>query len=170
MLIYALQKNTRQSPRKVRLVANAVKKLSIEKAFEQLAVIERKATVVLLKVLRQATANAWHNHGLKLDDLELKEILVTDGPRYKRFRAVSRGRAHSIVKRTCHVKVVLEAKDVAAKATQPEVAKKKITKTKPVTKKGETKQTQVTKKMVASGTSVKSTSQVVRTKNLGGRQ
>lgn len=107
MLITAEQKNSRQSDRKVLLVANAVKKLSVEAALKQLAVMEKKASVVVLKVLSQAIANATHNHGLKLADLHIHSIIVGAGTSYKRFRAVSRGRAHSILKRTCHVRVTL---------------------------------------------------------------
>lgn len=120
MQITAEQKNTRQSPRKVRLVANAVRKLSLQKAMEQLSVIERKSSIVVAKVLRQALANAWHNHHLSADQVVLKNILVTEGPTFKRFRAVSRGRAHRILKRTSHVQVILETKSVPA---QEEVKK-----------------------------------------------
>lgn len=117
MQITAEQKNTRQSARKVRLVANAVRKLPLEQALRQLAVIERKATLVVTKVVRQAIANAWHNHRLELKDLKLKSIVVNEGQTYKRWRAVSRGRGHSIFKRTSHIKVVLESKET--KAVQP---------------------------------------------------
>lgn len=110
MIIKAEQKNSRQSDRKVLLVANAVKKLSVPEALKQLAVMERKASVVVLKVLRQAIANATHNHGLAVDDLAIKSIIIGGGTPYKRFRPVSRGRAHSILKRTCHVKVELITK------------------------------------------------------------
>ena len=109
MIIKATQKNTRQTARKVRLVANSVKKLSLTDAIKQLAVIERKSTLVVLKVLRQAIANAMHNHGFAFEDLTIKSIAVVPAPQLKRFRAVSRGRAHTIVKRTCHVSVELEA-------------------------------------------------------------
>lgn len=115
MIIKAVQKNTRQTPRKVRLVANQIKGLALADALRQLAVIEKKSTLVLLKTINQALANARHNHGLKIEDLKLKSILIGDGPRYKRFRAVSRGRAHTVVKRSCHVRVELESKDQAAK-------------------------------------------------------
>ncbi|MBT4123917.1 MAG: 50S ribosomal protein L22 [Candidatus Pacebacteria bacterium] len=140
MQIKAEQKNTRQSARKVRLVANAVRKLSLQDAMEQLAVIERKASIVVAKVLRQAIANATHNHNIPVDQLELKSILVGEGPTYKRFRAVSRGRAHNIFKRSCHVKVILETKQ-----TEKEVSKKVVKKA-PATKKAKAKTT--TKKVV----------------------
>ncbi len=110
------QKNTRQSPRKVRLVANTIKKLPLEQAIKQLAVIERKSTVVLLKTIKQAIANAKNNHGVDADKLAIKEILVNVGPSYKRYNAVSRGRGHSILKRTCHISVTLEEKKAEAKA------------------------------------------------------
>lgn len=111
MQIKALQKNIRQTPRKMRLVVNEVKDLSLETAFRQLAVIERRATLAIIKVLKQAVSNAVNNHRLSVKDLEIKSILVTEGPRFKRWNAVSRGRAHSVVKRTSHIEVILETKD-----------------------------------------------------------
>src|SRR3972149_706954 len=98
MLITAEQKNTRQSPRKVRLVVNVVRKLPLEQALRQLAVMEKRASLVVTKVIRQALANAKHNHRLELADVELKNILVNAGPVYKRWQAVSGGRPHAIRK------------------------------------------------------------------------
>lgn len=134
MIIKAEQKNTRQTSRKVRLVADVVKDMSVVDAINHLAVINRKSTLLVLKVLRQALANATNNFGLSVADLEIDNIVVNDGPALKRWRAVSRGRAHTILKRTCHVRVDLrtkkEAKAVkstkstkatpAAKAEEPE--------------------------------------------------
>lgn len=119
MIIKATQLSTRQAPRKVRLVANSVKKLSLEDAVRQLSVINRRASIVVLKVLRQAIANATHNHGLSIADLKIKTIQVDEGTRYRRFRAVSRGRAHGIIKRTSHVTVELETQSVATPAVKP---------------------------------------------------
>jgi large subunit ribosomal protein L22 len=122
MLITAEQKSTRQTARKVRLVADVIRKMSLEDALRNLAVMDRKASIVVMKVMRQALANAWHNHGLQFKDLTFKDITVNEGPTYKRFRAVSRGRAHRILKRTCHVRVALESKkNIDMKA----IAKKK---------------------------------------------
>ncbi len=130
MLIKATQKYTRQTPRKVRLVANTVKKMPLDKALQQLAVIEKKATMVVTKTMQQAIANAMHNHGYQFSDLSLENILITEGPRYRRFQAVSRGRAHGITKRTCHVTVVLktnEEKPVAAAKGATAIAAKSET-------------------------------------------
>lgn len=107
MLIKAVQKYTRQTPRKVRLVANQVKDLSLEEAMKQLAVIEKKATDVIAKTMKLAIADATHNHGYQVSDLAIESIIIGEGPRYRRFRAVSRGRAHGIIKRSCHVTVTL---------------------------------------------------------------
>jgi large subunit ribosomal protein L22 len=117
MTIQASQIYNRQAPRKVRLVANTVKSLPLAAAFQQLAVMDRNASILVMKVLRQAVANATHNYGLQVEDLAIKSITVDGGSLYKRFRAVSRGRAHSIVKKTCHVTVELvEKKDIVSKA------------------------------------------------------
>jgi len=127
MLITATQKFTRQSPRKVRLVANAVKKMSLDKALQQLAIIERKSTMVLMKTLKQAIANAVNNHGLKFADLSIDTIMINEGPTFKRMRAVSRGRGHEIKKRTSHIVVRLKAvetgavKSEAVTTTQPAI-------------------------------------------------
>ncbi len=121
MTITASQIYARQAPRKVRLVANTVKSLPLADAFQQLGVINREASILVMKVLRQAVANATHNHGLKAEDLVIKSIRVDGGSVYKRFRAVSRGRAHSIMKKTCHVTVeLMEKTDVVAKTDSVE--------------------------------------------------
>ena len=109
--IIAEQKNIRQSSRKVRLVANQVKKLSLSSAVAQLSVMEKKSSLVILKTLKQALANAMKNMGLQSSELELADIVVADGPILRRMRAVSRGRGHGIDKRTCHVRVVLKTKE-----------------------------------------------------------
>lgn len=123
MIIKAEQKNTRQTSRKVRLVADVVKEMSLVDAINHLAVINRKSTLLVLKVLRQAVANATNNFGLAVTDLEIDNIVVNDGPALKRWRAVSRGRAHTILKRTCHVRVDLRTKK-DAKAVKQEVEAK----------------------------------------------
>lgn len=152
MEIVAVQKTTRQTPRKVRLVANAVRKLPLEQAIRQLSVMEKRASLVVSKVLRQALANAKHNHRLELADLQLKNIIVETGPVYKRWQAASRGRAHSITKRTSHVRVILETKNdkkmKKAEAAKPEskVEKKKTESTVKKETKKETKKVTASKR------------------------
>lgn len=137
MIIKAEQKNTRQPSRKVRLVVDVVKKMSVIDAINQLAVMNRKSSLLVLKVLRQAVANATNNFGLAVNDLEIDNIMVNDGPALKRWRAVSRGRAHTILKRTCHVRVDLKTKEnvkpTEVKEVKPVETEKKEAK-KPVVK------------------------------------
>ena len=84
--------------------------MTIVDAIKHLAAMNRKSSLLVLKVLRQALANATNNFGLAIEDLEIDQILVNDGPALKRWRAVSRGRAHTILKRTCHVRIDLRSK------------------------------------------------------------
>lgn len=135
MIIKAEQKNTRQPSRKVRLVVDVIKKMSVVDAINQLAVMNRKSSLLVLKVLRQAIANATNNFGLAINDLEIDKILVNDGPALKRWRAVSRGRAHTILKRTCHVRVDLRTK----KEVKPVETVKKTETVKKASAKTETK-------------------------------
>ncbi|MBU0578575.1 50S ribosomal protein L22 [Patescibacteria group bacterium] len=130
MKITAIQKQIRQSPRKVRLVANQVKDLPLEQAMRQLAVIDRRASLAILKVIKQAIASAMNNHALQFEGLKLSSVEVTPGSIFKRWRAVSRGRAHSIMKRTSHIKVVLESLDKKP-VNNKEVAKLKVKSIKP---------------------------------------
>ncbi|MEX0895479.1 MAG: 50S ribosomal protein L22 [Patescibacteria group bacterium] len=148
MIITATQTNTRQAPRKVRLVANAVRKMPLDTALRQLAVIERRASILVLKVIRQAIANAQHNHGAAFADLSLKNITVDSGPHYKRFRAVSRGRGHQILKKTSHVTVQLEyvsAGEVVGQKSAPTAPVEKESAQQADAKSGATKTTKTTK-------------------------
>jgi large subunit ribosomal protein L22 len=103
----AYQKYIRQTPRKVRLVADLVRQMPLEEAIIQLQFSPKKAAGALGKVLVQAKANAVNNLELVPDTLKIKEIIIEEGPIYKRWRPVSRGRAHPIKKSTSHIKVTV---------------------------------------------------------------
>lgn len=107
-LIKAEQKYLRASPQKVKLVVDAIKKLSPVEALEHLPFIRKRAASQIARVIKQAIANAENNFKLKKENLVFKKILVKKGPTFKRWQAVSRGRAHQILKRTTHLEVVLE--------------------------------------------------------------
>ena len=106
--VIAVSKNLRISPKKVRLVAYNLRGKSAETSLESLRFVPRKSAVPLYKVLKSAIANAKNNFKLDTDSLKIKEILIDEGPTLKRYRPVSRGAAHRILKRTTHIKVVLE--------------------------------------------------------------
>lgn len=108
MEVTATAKNVRISPQKVRLVVDQIKKLPPQKAIEALNFTPKRAALPLKKVIQSAIANATNNFGASLSSLTLKSILVGKGPVAKRYQPVSRGRAHPILKRTSHIKVILE--------------------------------------------------------------
>lgn len=104
----AIQKFIRTSPRKLRLVADAVRSLKPEEALLQLKFMRKRAALPLSKTIKQALANAKQTKGLSSDKLLIKEIQINEGPTYKRWRPVSKGAAHSIMKRTSHIRIELE--------------------------------------------------------------
>lgn len=120
MIIKTKQKYIRMSPRKLRLVARSVKDLKPKEALDQLAFTRKSAANKLEKTIKQAMANAVNNLNIERDSLKFKAIEIEEGPTYKRWRPVSRGRAHSILKRTSHITVILEADK-----TKKEIEKKK---------------------------------------------
>jgi len=99
--------NTRLSPQKMRLVADQIRGLPVEKALDVLAFSNKKAASVIKKVLESAIANAEHNDGADIDELKISEIFVDAGPTMKRLRPRARGRADRIIKRTSRVKVTV---------------------------------------------------------------
>jgi large subunit ribosomal protein L22 len=99
----------RQSPRKVRVVANAIRGKLAKDAKNRLDFITKRATGPLHKLLNSAIANA-KNLGVSLDNLWVKSITVDGGKILYRRRPVSHGSAHTIHKRTSHIKIVLAEK------------------------------------------------------------
>jgi len=106
--ILAVSKNLKVSAKKVRPVAKNFRGQKALLAVDSLRFIPKKAAVPLVKVIKSAIANAEHNNKLNAEKLVIKEITVDEGPVLKRWRPVSRGSAHAILKRTSHIKVVLE--------------------------------------------------------------
>lgn len=110
MIIKAQQKFVRTSPRKLRLVADSVRKISApSQVVAYLEMVPQKAGKVLGKVVKTAIANATNNLKLNPNTLSLKEVTINEGPTYKRGQPVSRGRFHAIQKKTSHITVILES-------------------------------------------------------------
>jgi large subunit ribosomal protein L22 len=125
MAVQAIAKGVNMSPRKVAVVAALVRGRSVEDALVILQNTPRRSALPVLKVIESAKANADHNHGLKPATLQIIEISVSHGTRLKRYRPAAHGRALPFVRRTSHIRVVVdgekrEVKKPAAKA----VAKK----------------------------------------------
>lgn len=107
----------RISPRKTRLVADLIRKCSIEDAQYQLQMSTKRASVPMLKLLNSAIANArLADSNISAQTLFIKEIRVDMGRTLRRFRPVSRGRAHPIEKRTSHITIVLAQKQKKAES------------------------------------------------------
>lgn len=101
--------HARLSPQKARLVADQIRGLAVDKALNILTFSPKKAARILKKLLESAIANAEHNDGLDVDALAVSSIMVDEAPRLKRFSARAKGRANRIVKRNCHITVVVAA-------------------------------------------------------------
>lgn len=128
MEVTATAKNIRISAKKVRLVVDQIKKMDPQTALSILELTVKSASMPLQKVIKSAIANAKNNLGLDEQSLKFKAVLVGQGPPFKRFRPVSRGRAHAILKRTSHITVILEGEQRAkeSKVTkEPEEPKEK---------------------------------------------
>jgi large subunit ribosomal protein L22 len=103
----AVQKYARLSAQKARLVADQVRGMPVEKAVELLDFSNKKAAVVIKKVLESAIANAEHNEGADIDELRVSAVCVDEGPSQRRWRARARGRVNHIEKRTSHIRVTV---------------------------------------------------------------
>jgi len=100
----------RIAPRKVRLVADLIRGKSIKKSRSLLDFSLKKGAIPLRKLLNDSVTNAKNNFQLDEETLVLSEIKVDEGPKLKRWRARSRGRAAEIQKKSCHVTLILEGK------------------------------------------------------------
>lgn len=103
-------KNYRQSPRKVRLVADLVRGKKVSQALLELQYLPKRATEVMTKLIASATANAENNFKVNADDLFIKEITVDQGITLKRYRPRARGVAKRINKRTSNIALTLGVK------------------------------------------------------------
>lgn len=120
MEITAELNNLRMSPRKVRLVANAIRGKRVPDAERALRFLTRQAALPIEKLLKSAIANAKHNFQIQeTDALVVSRIMVDGGRTLKRRRARAMGRAFPIRKRTSHVFLALEASNAPARKRAP---------------------------------------------------
>lgn len=107
MEVSATLKNAQSSAQKARLVANEIRGNDVEAAVEKLKFIRKKAAKLIKKLLESAIANAEHNQGADIDELKVATIIVDEAPTLKRFMARAKGRGNRILKRRCHIKIVV---------------------------------------------------------------
>lgn len=96
------------SPRKIQLIADAVRNLSLDNAIATLLLTKKRGAKELMKTLQSAVANAVHNAKLDKHNLMISRIEVGEGPVLKRFHASTRGRTHPYKKRSSHITVILK--------------------------------------------------------------
>lgn len=104
----AYQKYIHEAPRKLRLIVDAIRGKQVDASLEMLQFTPNRAARSVRKLLVQAKANAISGAGLTEKGLKVSGVVVEEGPRIKRWQPVSRGMAHSIVRRTSHVKITVE--------------------------------------------------------------
>lgn len=105
--------NFRMSPRKVRLVTDMIRGLSVEAALQQLQFSRKHAARPVMKLLQSAVANALHNHQAERETLMVTSTLVNSGATLHRWMPRAMGRATPIRKRTSHVTIVLSGTGTA---------------------------------------------------------
>jgi len=107
MEVSATLKQVHISAQKARLVADQVRGQPVEKALNTLMFSNKKAAVLVRKVLESAIANAEHNEGADIDELKVSAIFVDEARTMKRFRARAKGRGTRILKRSSHITVTV---------------------------------------------------------------
>jgi large subunit ribosomal protein L22 len=116
--------NYRQSPRKVRLIANLVTGKSVPQALGELAFLVKRGAHPVHKLISSAAANAKANHGIDADKLMVKSVVVNKGLVMKRVSPRARGAAYVIKKRSSHISVVLDTRKEVSKKGSKKVAAK----------------------------------------------
>ena len=107
----AIAKYIRTAPRKMRLVADAIRGRNVEDARNILNFARKRAAHTLVKVLNSAVANAENNHELDPERLFVWRCWVDQGPAIKRFIPRARGRASGVKKYTSHVTIELKVRE-----------------------------------------------------------
>ncbi len=111
------------SPRKMRLVADIIRGVEVNRALDILKYTKKEASLRLEKLLRSAIANWESKNEAERKELEngnvvVKEIMVGQGRSLKRIRTAPQGRAARIRKRSNHVTIVLDKKSQTVKEEQ----------------------------------------------------
>jgi len=106
--VSATARQIRISPRKVRLVLDAIRGRKIAEALNILDFLPSPSARTVAKVVRSATANAENNHQMLPTQLRIVKAYADEGLKLKRFRAGSRGRVNPYRHRFSHITVVVE--------------------------------------------------------------
>jgi large subunit ribosomal protein L22 len=111
MEVRAVTRNIRVSPRKARLVCDAVRGKDVRQALAILKFLPQKSAPIIAKTLASASANAENNYDLDPSTLYVKYVFADDAPQLKRGEFRARGRFNQIIKRSCHITVIVEDRE-----------------------------------------------------------
>lgn len=103
----AVARYVKAQPRKVRIVLDAIRGKPAGEALAILQFLPNRAAGLVAQVLRSAIANATHNYDLDPRLLFVAGAMADQGPMAKRYHPRARGRAFPILKRTCHITIVV---------------------------------------------------------------
>jgi large subunit ribosomal protein L22 len=110
--------NVRMSASKVRVVLNLIRDADVKSADNTLVLLQRDSAHDVRKLLASAIANAVNNDSKDADDLYVKACFADEGPTMKRFRPRAKGRAGQILKRSCHITIVVDTLTEKAMASR----------------------------------------------------
>lgn len=126
MEVKAQLKYLRIAPRKMRLLADLIRNKKVSEAKGLLDFSLKKGSQPLKKLLDSAISNAKNNFQLEESTFRISQIMVDEGPKLKRWRARSRGRAAQILKKTSHIILILEGEKKKIKKQTPKETPKKV--------------------------------------------
>jgi large subunit ribosomal protein L22 len=105
------QNSVRISPRKIRLLVDSIKNMTVDQADDALSVMGKRGAKDIQKVLKSAVSNAVNNAKVEREKIKISSIEVLETQALRRFRPSTRGRIHPYKKRGSKIKVILEAPD-----------------------------------------------------------
>jgi large subunit ribosomal protein L22 len=111
MEVRASVRGLRISPRKARLVVDAVRGKRVMDAIAIAKFLPNKSGTEVEQLLRSVAANAENNYDLDPEALWIKRIYADDGQTFRRFKARGRGRVGRIRRRHCHITVIAEERE-----------------------------------------------------------
>jgi large subunit ribosomal protein L22 len=107
MEVRAVVKDTGISPYKIRLLVDMVRGKTVDEALTVLKFAPSPLSRVVSRVVKSAAANAENNFHMTPSDLRIARIYADGARSLKRYRPRARGRAGRIIKRSCHITVVV---------------------------------------------------------------
>ena len=153
---------------KIKIVLDLIRGKSYEQAVSILTHTNKSASPIILKIVNSAAANAENNLNIAKDNLFVAQCWAMPGPTLKRMMPRARGRADRILKRTSHIRVILEEREVKKTATPKPMPK--TDKERPLTITPNAKKPLGTKKEPAKTVKTSSTAKIVTSKGAKSQQ